>query len=355
MGRELSGAVVVITGASSGIGREAAVQLARAGCRVVVAARRAEDLSETARLCRDAGQEAMVVVTDVTIEDDVQRLAAAALERWGRIDVWINNAGVTLFAVLTQAPFEEHRRVIETNLFGAMLGARAAVPIFRAQRSGTLINVGSVLAEVGQAFVPSYSISKFALRGLSEVLRVELADEPDIHVCTLFPYAIDTPHFQSGANERGRRARPLPPVQSPEKVARAMVSLAASPRRELHVPRIAVLGLALHAMFPTTTERLLLRALKAWHFDEVAQGSTAGGLYQPVEVAEGEVHGERAPMLSTAQFAAWTVRELVRIESQAARRQVRTWRSRLRSRPRARRASTPRRTTASRPEQRGLV
>src|SRR5690606_38778192 len=102
-----------------------------------------------------------------------------------------------LFALLEEASFEEHRRVIETNLFGAMLAARAVLPVFRAQGSGVMVNVGSVLSQVGQPFVPSYTISKFGLRGLSEVLRVELADEPAIQVCTLLPYAVDTPHFQS--------------------------------------------------------------------------------------------------------------------------------------------------------------
>jgi NAD(P)-dependent dehydrogenase (short-subunit alcohol dehydrogenase family) len=123
----LDGRVVVITGASGGLGRETAVQLAEEGCRVVVAARRAGDLHETVRLCEQRGGQAFAVVTDVTVEDDVRALAAAAQATWGRIDVWINNAGVTLFARMDQGAFEDHRRVIETNLFGAMLGARAVI------------------------------------------------------------------------------------------------------------------------------------------------------------------------------------------------------------------------------------
>jgi NAD(P)-dependent dehydrogenase (short-subunit alcohol dehydrogenase family) len=328
---DLRGHVVVITGASSGLGREAAVQFATAGCKVVVAARRGEDLEETARMCRAAGGEALPVVTDVTRQDEIERLLAATIEAWGRIDVWVNNAGVTLFALLAEAPFEDHRRVIETNLFGAMHAARAVVPIFRSQKRGVLINVGSVLSEVGQAFVPSYAISKFAVRGLSEALRVELADEPDIHVCSLLPYAIDTPHFQSGGNVRGRHARAMPPVQSPEKVARAMVRLAARPRRELHVPRAAVLGLAAHWAFPKTTERLLLHALRTWHFDGARQEATDGGLYRPVEIGEAAVHGVRPPQLSTPRFAAWTARELVRIGLDAGQRRIGSWSSRLRA------------------------
>lgn len=314
MGRHaLREKVVVVTGASSGIGRAAAVRFARERARVVLAARRKDDLEETARQCREAGGEALVVVTDVTREADVQNLVRETLAAFGRIDVWVNNAGVTLFALLSEAPFEEHQRVIETNVFGPMFGARAVVPLFKEQKHGVMINVGSVLSKVGQPFVPSYVISKFALRGMTEALRAECAEHPGIHICGFYPYAVDTPHFEAGANERGRRARAMPPTQSPEKVADALVALAARPRRERHVPRSAVLGLMLHALMPRTTERLLLRALARWHFDERPQQVTEGNLRAPID-DEGSVHGRRQPRLSAAAFFAWTFQELVRMQ-----------------------------------------
>jgi short-subunit dehydrogenase len=235
----------------------------------------------------------------------------------------VNNAGVTLFGSLTDAPFEEHRRVLETNVFGAMFGARAVLPTFRRQHSGVLINVGSILSKVGQPFVPSYVISKFALRGLSEALRVELAEEPNVHVCTVMPYAIDTPHFESGANEVGRQARGMPPIQSPEAVARAIVKVAERPRRERHVPRVAVLGLALHALAPATTELLLLRALRTWHFDERPERPKPGNLYRPEPVAT--VHGHRRPRLGLPAFMRWLVREFGRIERERFLRRVAPW------------------------------
>lgn len=315
----LSDRVVVITGASSGIGRAAAVELAARGCRVALAARRLDSLEETARLCREAGGSALVVVTDVTQEAEVERLAELTLKEWGRIDVWVNNAGVTLFALLEQGPFEEHRRVIETNLYGAMHGARACVPIFRKQRQGILLNVGSILSKIGQPFVPSYVISKFAMRGMSESLRAALADEPDIHVCMLMPYAVDTPHFESGANELGHEARAMAPVQSPEKVARAIVDLIEHPRRERHLPRYAALGYALHWMFPRTTERLLLHMLQRWHLSDALEARTNGNLYNP-PAQQGQAHGTRPPQIGTPGLATWAAFDLVRTQVQAMRR-----------------------------------
>jgi short-subunit dehydrogenase len=320
----LRGKVVVITGASSGLGRETALQLARGGCRLVLAARRGDDLDEVARACRELGGEAIAVAADVTSEESVAEVLNAALAAWGQVDVWINNAGVTLFAQLDEAPFDDHRRVIETNLFGAVLSARAVLPVFRRQRRGTLINVGSVLGKIGQPFVPSYVISKFGLRGLSEALRSEVADEPDIHVCTILPYAIDTPHFESGASEVGREARTMPPVQSPEKVARAIVRLIERPRRERHVPRVAALGLVLHWMMPRTTERLVAHALRRFHFGLPAPRGE-GAIYQPQQ--PGTVHGTRPPTISGPRFALWAARELVRIVFDSTRRGVQKWRA----------------------------
>jgi short-subunit dehydrogenase len=336
----------VITGASSGLGRATALALAPFHCRLVLAARRVEDLEDTALACRERGAQAIVVGTDVTKERDVSRLVDTALGHFGVIDVWINNAGVTLFAPLEEAPFEEHRRVIETNLFGAMLGARAVLPLFRRQGRGTIINVGSVLSEIGQAFVPSYVISKFGLRGMSEALRAEVADEPDIHICSIFPYAIDTPHFQSGANRVAKEAHAMPPVQSPEKVAAAIVQLIARPRRELHIPRYTVLGLALHRLAPRTTERLLLRALQRYHLTG-AQPPTDGNLYTP-SAEPGQVHGERPPELGGAALMGWTARELLRIVAEDARRQVRALTRRV-SRPRASDAAASSTNAASPP------
>lgn len=317
---KLSQNVVVITGASGGLGRETALQFAAQGARLVLGARREQALAETAERVRAAGGEAVWLRTDVTQEEDVRRLANLALERWGRVDVWVNNAGVTLFGLLEDGEFELHRRVIETNLFGAMYGARAVVPIFRRQHAGVMINVGSILSRIGQPFVPSYVISKHGLRGLSQALRAELADEPNIHVCSIYPYAMNTQHFEAGANLVGKRARAMPPAQPIEKAAREIVRLAQRPRRERHVPTIALLGLWLHRLMPNQVERLLLDALRTWHFDSVREPKGVGNLYTSDE--PGETYGERPPQVATSTFAAWALQRFAKLELDSARRAI---------------------------------
>jgi len=278
----------------------------------VLNGRRESALRETAEFCEQAGGRAVVVPGDVTREEDVQRLADTAVETFGGIDVWVNNAGVTLFGTLEGAPLDEHRRVIEVNLFGAIHGARAVLPVFRKQQRGVLINVGSILSKIGQPFVPSYVISKFALRGLSEALRAEVAASADIHVCTLFPYAFNTQHFETGANHTGHDAHAMSPAQTPGKVAEALVELADHPRRERHVPRSALLGLGIHALLPRTVERLIFHALSEWNFGYRFEPDSAGNLYAP-SGDRPRVHGSRPPLAPTSVVVAWLARNLLRV------------------------------------------
>jgi NAD(P)-dependent dehydrogenase (short-subunit alcohol dehydrogenase family) len=232
MGQKLDGAVVVVTGASSGIGRATGLAFAERGARVVLAARRAAALEDLTRECRAAGSQALVVPTDTTDEAAVAELARRAVERFGRIDIWVNNAGVYLLGLLEATPPEAFRRVLETNFFGYVHGARAVLPHFRHQGHGVLINNASVYSHVGAPWLTAYVSSKFAVRGFSETLRQELGDLPNVHVCTVKPSPIDTPIFASAANYSSRAVKAPPPTYPPQQVASAILASALHPTRE---------------------------------------------------------------------------------------------------------------------------
>ena len=236
MPRELRDSVVVVTGASSGIGRTTARAFAERGANVVLAARSEGSLREAAGECEVAGGRALVVPTDVADEEAVQELARRAAERFGRIDVWVNDAGVMVYGFFEEIPSEAYRRVIETNLFGQIHGARAVLPHFREQEGGgVLINVASMWSRVTSPQVSSYVTSKFGLLGFSECLRQALHAEKDIHVCTVLPISVDTPIFRHAGNYTGRAVKPVPPVVDPDRVAKAILRCARRPRREVFV------------------------------------------------------------------------------------------------------------------------
>jgi NAD(P)-dependent dehydrogenase (short-subunit alcohol dehydrogenase family) len=279
--RELRGAVIVITGASSGIGRAAALAFAREGSRLALAARSPAPLRELASECAGFGTEAIAVTTDVSDEHAVQRLANEAIRRFGRIDVWINGAGVIAYGRFEDVPSDVFRAVIETNLLGQVNGARAALAHFRRQGDGTLINLASVWGRLTSPQVSPYVASKFAIRAFSECLRQEMADVPGIQVATILPQAVDTPIFRHAANYSGQEVRPIPPLLGPERVALGIVRCARTPAREVTFGRLGRALELLHAFAPRLHARTVARGFEAGSFGPQRRPSTAGNVLAP--------------------------------------------------------------------------
>lgn len=229
------GPVVVITGASSGIGRATARRYAAEGARLVLASRSPSALEEVATECRSAGAQALVVPTDVADEAAVHALAEAAVRKFGRIDVWVGGAGVFAYGRFEEMPSDLFRRVVETNLMGQVHGARAVLPHFRRQGSGALVMIASLYSKIGSPYVSPYVTSKFGVLGFGDVLRQEVRGERGIRIRVILPATVDTPIYQHAANLTGRRVHPLPPIASPERVARAIVKAPRRRRFAIHV------------------------------------------------------------------------------------------------------------------------
>ncbi|HEX5857134.1 MAG TPA: SDR family NAD(P)-dependent oxidoreductase [Microbacterium sp.] len=249
------GKVVVITGASSGIGRATARAFAEQGARLVLAARNPAGLEAVARECVERGGQAIAVRTDVSDEEQVLALARRAVDAFGRIDAWVSSASVMSYGSFEQTPSAIFRQIIETNLMGQVHGARAALRQFRRQGSGSLIMVGSLFSEVGSPYISAYVTSKWGTLGLAEVLRQELRRSRGIHVTAVLPGSIDTPIYQHAANYTGSRVHPLPPISSPERVAKAIVRSVGRRRAVVVVGRSQRIATALHGIAPPVYDR----------------------------------------------------------------------------------------------------
>jgi short-subunit dehydrogenase len=281
--------VVVLVGASSGFGKGVALALADQGATLVLAARRTPLLESLAKECEVRGARALVVTTDVTEAGQVKTLADTTVDRFGRIDVWINLAGVGAFGRFEDIPLEDHQRVIDVTFDGVVNGSYYALQQFRKQNAGTLINIASVAGRVPFPYLPSYVASKHAVIGLGGAINQELRvnGEKNIHVSTIAPFATDTPWFDHAANYSGHKPRMIA-IDPPEKVVRTIVAATVNPKPEITVGYKSKMAVASHRVARRFTENMTGNVThKALITDSPPAEKTAGSLYQPMLEGDG--------------------------------------------------------------------
>jgi len=228
--------VVVVTGASSGVGRAIARAFGAAGARVGLVARNPEALENAAREISQAGGEAMVFAIDVADAGAVDAVARTLVERWGRLDVWVNNAMVTVMSPVIEMTAHEYRRVTEVTYLGTVHGTLAALRQMRPRDHGLILQIGSALAYRSIPLQSAYCGAKAAIRGFTDSLRSELLhDRSGVKICMLQLPAVNTPQFQVARTRLPNQPMPVPPVFQPEVIARAALYAARHPTRELWI------------------------------------------------------------------------------------------------------------------------
>ncbi len=258
--RPLRDQVVVITGASQGIGRETALQLAVEGASVVIAARNEEALGTLAAEVDRLGGRAEAVVTDVGEWHQVDALARRAVERFGRIDTWVNNAAVSLYGTFDALTAEEMERVIRVNLVGQMYGTLAAIPHLKGQAGGTIVNVGSALSTRAIPLQAPYVAAKHGIKGFTEAIRMELErDAPGLNVVLILPSSINTPLFSLARSKLGVMPMPVPPVYEPRVVAEAILFAAGHRARDIVVGGSGKMLVEGERISATLTDRYMLQ------------------------------------------------------------------------------------------------
>jgi short-subunit dehydrogenase len=273
--------VIVITGASSGIGLATARAAAEGGAKVVLTARNEEALADVVHQINEGGGSAVFAAADVADRSQLAHVAEVAIERFGGFDTWVNNAGVGLYGRLDEAEEDDFRRLFETNFWGAVHGSLIAVEYLR-QRGGAIINVGSVASDTAIPLLGMYSASKHALRGFTDSLRMELElDEAPISITLIKPTSIDTPFPQHAKKYTEREPQVPPPVYPPEEVTRAILHAATHAERDIYVGSMSRIMSSLGHRAPRTVDWINETIMVPREFRDEPVRDPEGALYEP--------------------------------------------------------------------------
>jgi NAD(P)-dependent dehydrogenase (short-subunit alcohol dehydrogenase family) len=287
--------VVVITGASSGVGRATAWEFARHGARIGLIARGRDGLEAARADVERLGGEAIALPTDVADASGLEEAAEQVERRFGPIDVWINNAMLSVFSPVSEMRAEEYQRVTQVTYLGAVYGTLAALRRMRLRDRGTIVQVGSALAYRAIPLQSAYCAAKHALLGFSEALRCELLhDRSQVRLTLVHLPALNTPHFDRVKSRLPRRPQPVPPIFQPELAARAIHWAARHDRRELFVAWPTLKAVLADRLAPGLADRWLARnGYDAQQTDEPANPSQPDNLWQPLPGDPG-AHGRFA-------------------------------------------------------------
>lgn len=282
--------VVVVTGASSGIGRATVELTAERGARVVLAARSEQTLHDIARRIDASGERTLVVPCDVADQTQVREVADATIERFGRIDTWVNNAGLGLYGHLDENNPEDARRLFDVNFWGVVYGSLTALPHLR-RSGGALINVGSEVSEAAMPVLGMYVASKHAVKGFTDCLRIEqeILDNADVAVTLIQPTAVDTPFPHHARNFMDREPSLPTPLIEPRKVAEAILDAAVRHTRDKKVGTKAFINTAIAKFSPRMGDKLAAKEAAKLRADERPQ-HPEGVLRQSCEQMAGASH-----------------------------------------------------------------
>jgi short-subunit dehydrogenase len=262
MGKNLEQSVAIITGASSGIGRETTLLFARKGVKVALASRREDRLQEVAREVNELGTGVLISSVDVSDERQVERMVREVIEHFGRVDILVNNSGFGQFAPIEETTSDDMREIFGVNFMGAYYAIKAVLPHMRKQESGHIINISSIAGKRGFPFIGAYCATKFAMNAISEALRLELS-RTNIHISLVYPVTTKTEFFDVIKNRTEQRFDPPSMFsQSAHQVARAIVKCAENPRIEVLPFPLARLLIVLNSIAPRVLDYILRRYYK---------------------------------------------------------------------------------------------